>query len=165
MRKIQILDRTHDRASFDCGEDALNKYLRETARQHNEKGISKTFVYVDTDSPETILGFFTLSICEIVTEGLPRKYSKRLPKKVPAAKLGRLAVSRACQGQQIGGILMVEAMKRTLAVADNFGIVGFFVDAKNDRAQKFYEGFGFVELQVNPRVLFLPLKTLIEADR
>lgn len=165
MRKIQILDRTHDRVSFDCGEDALNKYLRETARQHNEKGISKTFVYVDTDSPETILGFFTLAICEIVTEGLPRKYSKRLPKKVPAAKLGRLAVSRACQGQQIGGILMVEAMKRTLAVADNFGIVGFFVDAKNDRAQKFYEGFGFVELQVNPRVLFLPLKTLIEADR
>lgn len=165
MRKIQILDRTYDRVSFDCGEDALNKYLRETARQHNEKGISKTFVYVDTDSPETILGFFTLSICEIVTEGLPRKYSKRLPKKVPAAKLGRLAVSRACQGQQIGGILMVEAMKRTLAVADNFGIVGFFVDAKNDRAQKFYEGFGFVELQVNPRVLFLPLKTLIEADR
>lgn len=165
MRKIQILDRTYDRVSFDCGEDALNKYLRETARQHNEKGISKTFVYVDTDSPETILGFFTLAICEIVTEGLPRKYSKRLPKKVPAAKLGRLAVSRACQGQQIGGILMVEAMKRTLAVADNFGIVGFFVDAKNDRAQKFYEGFGFVELQVNPRVLFLPLKTLIEADR
>lgn len=164
MREIQILDRSHDRGVFDCGEEALNKYLRETARQHNEKGISKTFVYIDTNSPEQILGFFTLAICEVVTEGLPGKYAKRLPKKVPAAKLGRLAVSVNYQGQKIGGMLMVEAMKRTLAVADSFGIVGFFVDAKNDRVKSFYEGYGFIELQSNPLTLFLPLKTLIDAE-
>lgn len=164
MRVFLPLDRGHDRANFDCGEEALNKYLQETARQHNEKGISKTFVYVDTDSPETILGFFTLAICEVVTEGLPKKHSKRLPKKVPAAKLGRLAISLDCQGQKLGGILMVEAMKRALALADNFGIVGFFVDAKNDRAKKFYEGFGFIKLQRNPLALFLPLQTLIDAS-
>ncbi|MCK4507374.1 MAG: GNAT family N-acetyltransferase [Desulfuromonadales bacterium] len=164
MREILPLDRGHDRAGFDCGEDALNLYLQETARQHNDKGISKTFVYVDTDSPEKILGFFTLAICEVVTEGLPRKFAKRLPKKVPAAKLGRLAVSMDYQGQKIGGILIVEAMKRTLAVADSFGIVGFFVDAKNDQAKKFYEGFGFIELHGNPFALFLPLQTLKEAN-
>jgi ribosomal protein S18 acetylase RimI-like enzyme len=163
MHAILPLDRSHDRASFDCGEEALNKFLRETARQHNEKGISKTFVYVDTESPEIILGFFTLAICEVETEGLPKKHSKRLPKRVPAAKLGRLAVSATCQCQQIGSILLVDAMQRTLAVADNFGIVGFFVDARNDRARSFYEGFGFIELQDDPLVLFLPLRTLVEA--
>ncbi len=163
MREILPLDRGHDRTSFDCGEEALNKYLQETAKQHNEKGISKTFVCVDTDSPEKILGYFTLAICEVVTEGLPRKYAKRLPNKVPSAKLGRLAVSVECQGQKLGGLLMVEAMKRTIALADNFGIVGFFVDAKNDQAKRFYEGYGFIELQSNPLTLFLPLATLVDA--
>jgi ribosomal protein S18 acetylase RimI-like enzyme len=163
MREILPLDRCHDRTSFDCGEEPLNKYLQETARQHNEKGISKTFVCVDNNSPEKILGYFTLAICEVVTEGLPRKYAKKLPNKVPAAKLGRLAVSVECQGQKLGGMLMVEAMKRTIALADNFGIVGFFVDAKNDQAKRFYEGYGFIELQSNPLTLFLPLATLVDA--
>ncbi len=159
MREIAPLDKCHDRTSFDCGEEALNKYLQETARQHIEKGISKTFICVDTDSPEKILGYFTLAICEVVTAGLPRKSAKRLPNKVPAAKLGRLAVSVECQGQKLGGMLMVDAMKRTIALADSFGIVGFFVDAKNDRVKRFFEGYGFVELQSNPLALFLPLAT------
>ena len=164
MREIATLDNCHDRSGFDCGEEVLNKYLQETARQHIEKGISKTFVCVDTDSPEKILGYFTLAICEVVTEELPRKYAKKLPRKVPAAKLGRLAVSVECQGQKLGGMLIVDAMKRTIALADSFGIVGFFVDAKNDRAKRFYEGYGFVVLQIKPLALFLPLATLIEAS-
>ena len=59
---------------------------------------------------------------------------------------------------------MADAMKRTIPLADNFGIVGFFMDAKNDRAKKFYEGYGFVALQSNPLALFLPLATLVEAS-
>lgn len=164
MRVIVPLDKCHDRAGFDCGEEALNKYLQETARQYLDKGISKTFVCVGTNNPEKILGYFTLAICEVVTEGLPGKQAKRLPGKVPAAKLGRLAVSVACQGQKLGGILMVDAMKRTVELADNFGIVGFFVDAKNERAKRFYEGYGFIELQTNSLALFLPLATLVEAS-
>jgi len=164
IREIVPLDKDHDRTGFNCGEEALNKYLQETARQHIDKGISKTFVCFDTNSPEKILGYFTLAICEVVTEGVPKKYAKRLPSKVPAAKLGRLAVSVECQGQGLGGILMADAMKRTIALADNFGIVGFFVDAKNDRAKRFYEGYGFIALQSNPLTLFLPLATLVEAS-
>jgi len=163
MREIVPLAKCHDRRGFDCGEEALNRYLQETARQHIEKGISKTFVCVDTDSPEKILGYFSLAICEVVTEGLPRKYAKRLPSKVPAAKLCRLAISVECQGQKLSGMLMVDAMKRTIELADNFGIVGFLVDAKNERAKRFYEGFGFLELQTNPLTLFLPLATLVDA--
>ena len=164
MREIVPLDKCHDRTAFDCGEPALNKYLKETARQHIEKGISKTFVCVDTDSPGKVLGYFTLAICEVVTEGLPRKYAKKLPGKVPAAKLGRLAVSVECQGQKLGGMLMVDAMQRTIALADSFGIVGFLVDAKSERSKKFYEGYGFVELQGNPFALFLTLATLVDAS-
>ncbi|MBW2185650.1 MAG: GNAT family N-acetyltransferase [Deltaproteobacteria bacterium] len=163
MREIRTLDRTHDRVRFDCGEPALNRYLQQTARQHNDKGISKTFVYVDSEYPEKIIAFFTLSICEIVTQDLPQKYSKKLPQNAPAAKLARLAVAKPYQGQRVGTILLVEAIQRTLVIAENFGIVGFFVDAKNERAKQFYVGFGFIEVQAQPLVLFLPLATLLAA--
>ena len=49
MLKIEPLTRGHDREAFDCGNNELNQnqYLKKTARQHTEKGISRTFVLVD----------------------------------------------------------------------------------------------------------------------
>jgi len=45
--RIEPLGSSHDRAGFDCGVTSLNRYLRETARQHVAKGIGKTFVLVE----------------------------------------------------------------------------------------------------------------------
>jgi len=49
MLRVEPLSRLHDRKSFDCGQPALNDYLQKTALQHIEKGISRTFVLIDTD--------------------------------------------------------------------------------------------------------------------
>jgi len=153
---FELLDKRHGREEFSCGEQALDDYLRRTARQHNEKGIARTFVLVNDEEPATILGFFTLTTCEVVVEELPPKYAKKYPARAPAAKLARLAVSRNIHRQGLGQIMMVEAMKRTLAVSENIGIIGFFVDAKNQGARKYYEQYGFIPL-------FLPLATLAAA--
>lgn len=163
MREFQLLGRNHNRNGFDCGEEALNKYLRETARQHVEKGISKTFVYIDTDSPDEILGYFTLVVCETLTEGLPKKIANMLPEIAPAARLGRLAVSKKHQGQKVGTLLMAEVVQRILSLDESFGVIGLLVDAKTAQAKKFYEGFGFIELHGRPLRLFLPMKTLHDA--
>lgn len=163
MREFLLLGRHHDRNGFDCGEEALNKYLRETARQHVEKGIAKTFVYVDTDNPGEILGYFTLVVCETLTEGLPEKIAHKLPGMAPAARLGRLAVSKKHQGQKIGTLLMAEVIQRILSLDESFGVIGLLVDAKTIQAKKFYAGFGFVELHGRPLKLFLPLQTLRDA--
>ena len=61
--KIEPLTRDHDREAFDCGNNELNQYLKKTARQHTEKGISRTFVLVDESRASEILGFFTLTSC------------------------------------------------------------------------------------------------------
>ena len=57
MFKIQRLSRYHNRKGFDCGNDALNHYLNNIARQHLDKGISRTFVLIDGTAPKEILGF------------------------------------------------------------------------------------------------------------
>ena len=50
----------HDRASFDCGESALNEFLQRHARQSHEKGAAKTFLAISNADGKTILGFYSL---------------------------------------------------------------------------------------------------------
>ena len=160
MLRIEPLSRSHERNAFDCGEPSLNGYLQKTARQHIEKGISKTFVLVDIAQPTHILGFYTLAACEVIANRLPDKYAKKYPEKAPAAKLARLAVSENRQREGLGAIMMADAMKRILAVSENIGVIGFFVDAKHQNAREYYEQFSFIQLPDHPLHLFLPLSSL-----
>lgn len=163
MLKIEELSKRHDRNKFDCGVQELNQYLKHMARQHIVKGISRTFVLVEESQSEEILGFFTLAFCEIQAQELPTKYAKKYPPKVPAAKLARLAVSIKYQRQKLGKYMMVNAIERTLLISKNIGIIGFFVDAKNMAATRYYEQFGFMPLPDNMLQLFLPLTNLQQA--
>jgi predicted N-acetyltransferase YhbS len=160
VKRIELLASFHDRDAFDCTNNALNQFLRQTARQHIQKGISRTFVLTDSEQPEMILGFFTLSACEVRAEWLPSNVAKKYPSTVPGVRLARLAVTKAWQRQGIGEILMIEAMQRTLIIARNVGIIGLFVDAKDAVAKAYYERFGFVGMEATPLELFLPLSTL-----
>jgi len=46
----------------------IHLYLQKMARQHAVKGVARTFVLIDDLYPSEILGFFTLSICELHAE-------------------------------------------------------------------------------------------------
>ena len=162
MKVIELLSKSHNRQGFNCGNEALNNFIAKIARQHIQKGISRTFVLIETEHPKTILGFFTLSLCEIQAENFPSKWAKKYPSKVPGVKLARLAVALEWQGQGVGQILMVEAMERSLLIADNAGVIGLFVDAKNDRVKTYYERYGFISFEKTPLTMFLPLSTIKE---
>lgn len=162
MPEIAILDKSHDRGGFDCGVPELNAFLKVTARQHGMKGISRTFVL--TNGSPVILGFFTLTLCEIKNEQLPTSQASRYPlHNLPAVRLARLAVSRKAQGSGFGDRLLAEAIHRTALIADQAGVVGLFVDAKNDSAQRFYLRYGFLAVPEQPLKLFLPIETILSA--
>ena len=161
---ICLLDTNHhDRDAFDCGEPALNEYLQKTARQHLKKGIANTYVLVNQSESQRILGFFTLSFLEVDLSEVPEKYGKKLPRlHLPAVKLGRLAVDKSCQGKNYGRLLLVDAMRRVAAAIRNTaGVVGLFVDAKNQNVAAFYEKFGFIPLRDNPFSLMIPQQTIL----
>ena len=95
MPEIVPLMQNHDRSGFDCGVKELNYFLKATARQHGDKGISRTFVLSEQERPTIILGYFTLTLCEVRTEDLPTAYAKKYPRHgLPAVRLARLAVSK-----------------------------------------------------------------------
>ena len=165
MRKLEPLTKFHDRDGFDCGSEPLNLFLKRTARQHAARGISRTFVLVEEAAPDPkpILGFFSLNLCQIKPESLSTEEARKLPRNVPAVRLGRLAVARTFQGQGIGKILLIAAMQRFLEIFNTAGGIGLFVDAKDQNARQFYEHFGFVSLPTNELELFLPVRTIQEA--
>jgi len=157
--EIVPLSREHDRSGFDCGVRELDNFLKATARQHGEKGISRTFVLIE--SSPVILGYFTLTLCEAMASSMPAKYAGKYPRHaLPAVRLGRLAVSRKEQGKGHGELLLAEAIRRTALIAEQAGLIGLFVDAKNDSARAFYEHFGFVSLPDKTLQLFLPIETI-----
>ena len=160
MKCAVPLNKSHQRAAFDCGDAALNHYLQTTARQHQDKGISRTYVLVDEAQPERILAYMTLTVCEALAEQLPSEWVKKYPNRIPAAKLARLAVSKDWQRQGYGAYLLVEAMQKTLDVNEAMGLAGLFVDAKHAAARQYYLQFGFLAAPDQLENLFMPLKAI-----
>ena len=165
MLKLEPLARAHDRDGFDCGSEPLNLFLKQTARQHAARGISRTFVLVEepASEPKPILGFFSLNLCQIKSEAFSAEEAKKLPRDVSGIRLGRLAVAKGFQRQGIGKTLLVAAMGRFMEIFNTAGGIGLFVDAKDHDAKRYYEQFGFIPLPSNELELFLPVKTIQEA--
>ncbi|CAB5141491.1 hypothetical protein D3OALGA1CA_3882 [Olavius algarvensis associated proteobacterium Delta 3] len=158
---IAPLNPVHDRTGFQCGVEALDRYLKKQAKQDMKRRFSRVFVASEPDKPKAVLGYYSLSTLSIELKKLPAKLARTLPKHpVPAALIGRLAVSNAAQGQGIGKILLADAIKRTLGVSDQIAIYAMVVDAIDDNAAGFYKHFGFTRLSDDSPRLFLPLKSI-----
>ena len=158
--------RKHDREAFDCGDDALNEFLRRYARQSHERGGSKTFLAVDEADRKTILGFYSLSPASLEYARTPEFVRRGLARhEVPGFRLARLAVDRRFQGCGMGGQLLLAAGRRCLLAAEEVGGVMLVIDAKSERAAKWYGGYGAASLLDAPLTLVLPLATIEAALR
>jgi ribosomal protein S18 acetylase RimI-like enzyme len=158
--RIELLSDAHDRAGFASGSMVLDKYFRTQASQDVRRRITACFVASSEPSSE-IVGYYTLTATSIALSDLAASIVKKLPRYpvVPAALLGRLAVSRKHQGQGIDSLLLADALKRTARA--ELGAFAMVVDAKDERAQQFYEHFGFVVLPGERRRLCLSISAAL----
>lgn len=159
---IEPLGRHHDRNGFSCGEPALDEYLRQRASQDTKRRVAQVFVALGSSESE-IAGYYTLSAAAFRRDDLPPKLAKRLPHyPIPAAVLGRLAVSSNHQGRGLGEHLLTDALHRVIAASNALAINAVIVDAKNEAVKAFYQRYGFQPFPKQPMRLFLPLSTLAE---
>jgi len=157
---IEALGTQHNRTSFKCGISSLDDYIKKQAKQDVKRRISQVFIATEPASPGVIVGYYTLSSLSVELNNLPEALACKLPRyPIPAALIGRLAVSAHAQKNGIGKMLLVDAIKRTLAVSEEIAIYAVVVDAINEDAQSFYAQFVFTPLNTDRR-LFLPLKSL-----
>ena len=154
---VEALERRHDRSRFACGSAPLDRYIRELASQDVRRRTARIFVAVPNGGTE-VAGFYTLSAGSIARGDLPETAARRLPHyPVPVALLGRLAVDRSYGGRGLGASLLADAFRRVARAGETVAVYAMVVDAKDERAQAFYERFGFVRLPDAGRRLFLPM--------
>jgi GNAT superfamily N-acetyltransferase len=158
MMQVRPLAGDHDRQGFDCGRQELNDWLWQVARQHQDKGLSKTFVAVREEAPTRICGYYALTLAELDSRHLPEAWRKKLPRRIPGVRLGRLAVDRQYQGKRLGELLLVDALTRAQRIYAEAGGIGLFVDALDGQAAGYYLNFGFDASPDNPLLLFLSAK-------
>ena len=152
----------HDRQAFDCGRHELNDWLRQVARQHQDKGLSKTFVAIRESEPARIYGYYALTLAELENRHLPDAWRKNLPRRIPGVRLGRLAVDRQYQGKGLGELLLVDALTRARRIYAEAGGIGLFADALDEQAAGYYHRFGFDAAPGNPLLLFLSAQAVGE---
>jgi predicted GNAT family N-acyltransferase len=159
--RLEPLDSRHDRAAFRCGVEALDRYLKTQASQDMRRKANAVFVLVRPKAPGSIVGYFTLCAYTVEPGRVPDSARKCLPRYplVSATLIGRLAVARECQGQGIGGILLARALRKAYESASAVGSCMVVVDAIDDAAARFYEGYGFIRLTDSMR-LILPMATI-----
>jgi GNAT superfamily N-acetyltransferase len=160
--EIHPLDSSFDRDQFDCGTEALNKFLKSSARQNQDKGVSRTFVAIEaSDKNKRVLGFYSQSMAQVDLSSLPEGIQKKLPRHpVPAARIGRLATDVTMRGQGLGKLLVVDALKRVKAVSGQIGVYAVIVDAKDQLSKDFYLKLGFTVSISDPMMLFYAVASI-----
>lgn len=153
---IELLNAKHNRADFQCGTEALDRYLRQQAGQDLRRYVATPFVLHDMEA-DRIAGYYTLASMSIQVEDLPEAMRAKLPRYplVPATLLGRLAVDERYQGQGLGAFLLVDALRRSLM--SEIASMAVVVDAKDDQARAFYEHHRFTSFPDQLRRLYLPM--------
>jgi len=159
--RIERFDKQiHDRSGFDCGVESLNDWLQTKLSQYEKRDLARTYVIV-TEHQNSIRGYYALSNHSVVFDAVTEDQSKGLPRMdVPVVLIGRLAIDQSVQGQGLGEVLLIDALRRCQHVADEVGIRAVEVDAINESARQFYLKYGFVPLQDDPRHLFLPMSVI-----
>ena len=156
--RIEKLERRHAVESFDCGKEALNRFLVRQALQNEAAGPSRTYVAV---SGGEIIGYYSLAAAQATYEDAADRLNKGLAQHpTPVIVLARLAVASSRQGERVGMGLLKDAILRTLQAAEIAGIRALAVHAKDDAARAFYERFDFAPSPTDPYHLYVLLKDL-----
>jgi GNAT superfamily N-acetyltransferase len=161
--RVEKLRRGHALEGFDCGREALNRFLIRYAVQNQQAGASQTYLAL---AEEKVVGYYTLVVGQIDYNDASARLKKGLARHpVPIILLARLAIATSWQGKGLGSGMLKDAMLRSLEAAEIAGIRAFVVHAKDDEAKAFYERFDFVPSPSDPYHLFRLMKDVRAALR
>ncbi len=143
---------------------ALDTYLQKQASQDMRRGFATVIVARQADRTAVVLGtpgiigYYTLAAASLLLDSIPEEVQRALPRypQVPAVRLGRLAVHQSYQGQHIGSLLLLDALRR--ACNTELAWAFFLVDAKDERAATFYKKFQFTRFVDAPLKLWMHRK-------
>lgn len=164
---VEPLGKQHNRSGFSCGNEVLDRYLKEQAGQDARRRVAAPFILTQKSDRKTIVGYYTLSAFGVDLQDLPEDVIKKLPAYpvVPVTLLGRLVVDPRYRGRGVGEFLLADALQRAFTQSSQIAAAAVVVDAIDEQAARFYRHFGFIPFPDKPSRLFLPMKTISDLFR
>lgn len=144
LASVTPLGAGHQTNGFDCGVRELNDWLDRSARIAAAAGTAVTYVVC---RDERVIGYYALAMGSVAHVDAPSRLRRGMPDPVPVVLLARLALDLTEHGTSLGGILLVDALRRCVRGGHEFGARAVVVDAISDEAVGFYSHFGFRELE------------------
>ena len=134
-RPPEPLSPTHKLEDFDSGNAELDDWLKRRALKNEQGGASRTYVVC---IGQRVVAYYCLTVGGVANTSALGRVRRNMPDPIPVMVIGRLAVTRSCQGQGFGRALVRDAVLRTLQAAEIAGIRAILVHAISEEAQKFY---------------------------
>ncbi len=157
----------HDRTAFSCGVEQVDNYFKKTANKLNKVDNIRLFVMTTPDAE--VMGFYALNAHAINYADLPKKYTRTRPAhgNIPAVYISMIGRDEKFRGGGFGADLLVDALTRIAAAAENVGLSIVLLDVLNcgdagrtERRKALYESYGFRALESNPLRMYLPMATV-----
>ena len=143
LRAVRPLSADDGLEGFDSGIAELDRWLRSSARVATAAGTAATYVLC---RGEPVVGYYALAMSAVAHERAPSRLRRGMPDPVPVVLLARLVLDRTEHGAGLGGHLLIDALRRCVRGGREFGARAVLVIAINDQAARFYEHFGFHQL-------------------
>ena len=170
--RVVPLEKTHDSKEFDCTEEwmvldedkadaaDMNTFLQRRALDQAKRGVSKTFVVLETEGtgPNRVIAYYSTSAGHLTPDNLPKVVSPTMT--IPVIHLLRLAVDKKYQGRRVGKRLLAYFFSRAVIVAQEMGIHAVVLEPLNEHVRTFYEKFGFQPLPGDPGRMYLSMRDL-----
>lgn len=164
LRTPRPIEASDPCADFGCGETTLDNWVRLRAIKNEANGASRTFVSIDTQTG-TVAGYYSISAGSLRHEDATAALRQNMPDPIPVILIGRLAVDKRYQNGGLGASLLKDALTRGMTAAETVGSRAFIVHAISERAQAFYERWGFALVPGSNRTMYLLMKDARETVR
>ena len=169
MKFVELDKSNHDRASFDCGEPELNRFIQTQAAKHMKAGISTTMLLPGSgllsNGKYPICAFYTVVPSSVSKKKLPQALARKLPNyPVPVFLLAQMAVHSKYHNRGLGKITLIKALEHIWEINTHMRAYAVIVDCLNDKIEQFYLKYGFEILceHDGKTRMFMPMKTVAQ---
>ena len=159
--RFETLSREHDLSEFKCASEDLNDFLKNDAlsQQNSKLNLTKLVICDDTIVAYVSLLTDTILLKDIRDEDIKQDIKDHLSisskkRKLPAIKIGRLAVDEKYSGKGLGSEILMSVLFNIKNIAENSVGLRFVT----------VEGYNFINLKKDDEKIKEKLDIIIERN-
>lgn len=154
----------HELGPFHCSVEALDFWLKSTARHAQSARVAHTFVWESAENSAQVVAYYSLSAHLIGRAEVRNVMGSGLGRYVPATLIGKLALDESLQGHGLGKRLVVDALNRIIeSTKSGPASAAVLIHAQSDRARSLYGSLGFQHVSDGGSGMLLKLSDFVVA--